>query len=117
MGTQRDAQKACAPMADSGIRWDLLIGAFMIPSVRKLQLRIAKAFREGRRSRVKALQRILTRSWAARYLAVHWVTSNKGKRTPGVDRVLWTTPEEKIRAAQMLKRRGYHPLPLRRITF
>ena len=62
MGTQRDAQKACAPMADSGIRWDLLIGAFMIPSVRKLQLRIAKAFREGRRSRVKALQRILTRS-------------------------------------------------------
>ena len=115
MGTQRDAQKACAPMADSGIRWDLLIGAFMIPSVRKLQLRIAKAFREGRRSRVKALQRILTRSWAARYLAVHWVTSNKGKRTPGVDRVLWTTPEEKIRAAQMLKRRGYHPLPLRRI--
>ena len=115
MGTQQDAIKACAPMAGNRLRWELICVSLMIPSVRKLQLRIAKAFREGKRSKVKALQRILTRSWTARLFAVHWVTTNKGKNTSGVDKVLWTTPEQKTRAAQMLKRRGYHSLPLRRI--
>ncbi|MHB1934942.1 MAG: group II intron reverse transcriptase/maturase [Leptospirillum sp.] len=102
-------------MADIRLRWELICVSLMIPSVRKLQLRIAKAFREGKRSKVKTLQRILTRSWMARRFAVYWVTSNKGKNTPGVDRVLWTTPEQKTRAAEMLKRRGYRALPLRRI--
>ena len=97
------------------LRWELICVSLMILPVRKLQLRIAKAFREGKRSKVKALQRILTRSWTARLFAVHWVTTNKGKNTPGVDQILWTTPEQKTRAAQMLKGRGYRALPLRRI--
>ena len=83
--------------------------------VRKLQLRIAKAFREGKPGRVKALQRILTRSLAARTLAVQRVTTNKGKNAPGADRNLWKTPGEKTRNVQVLKRKGYTPLPLRRI--
>lgn len=115
MGTQRVGQKPSAPMAGIRLRGELICASLMISSVRKLQMRIAKAFREGKRSRVKALQRILTRSWMARIFAVHWVTSNKGKNTPGVDEILWTTPEEKTRAAEMLKRRGYRALPLRRI--
>lgn len=49
--------------------------------VRKLQARIVKAQKEKRYNKVKALQRILTTSFAAKALAVKRVTSNKGKRT------------------------------------
>jgi RNA-directed DNA polymerase len=84
-------------------------------NVRAMQVRIAKACREGRWRRVKALQRMLTRSRTARYLAVRRVTENQGKRTAGVDRVLWDTPDAKWKAANGLKRHGYQPRPLRRV--
>jgi RNA-directed DNA polymerase len=84
-------------------------------NVRAMQIRIAKACREGNWRRVKALQRMLTRSRSARYLAVRRVTENQGKRTAGVDRVLWDTPDAKWRAANGLKRHGYKPRPLRRV--
>jgi RNA-directed DNA polymerase len=80
-----------------------------------MQIRIAKACREGNWRRVKALQRMLTRSRSARYLAVRRVTENQGKRTAGVDRVLWDTPDAKWKAANGLKRHGYKPRPLRRV--
>jgi RNA-directed DNA polymerase len=51
-------------------------------NVRRLQCRIAKAVKEGRWNKVKALQHLLTRSLAAKLLAVRRVTSNKGLRTP-----------------------------------
>src|SRR6202011_4908637 len=43
------------------------------------------------------------------------VTENQGKNTPGVDQVIWDTPEDKKRALHALRRRGYQPLPLRRV--
>jgi len=48
-------------------------------------MRIAKADREGRRGKVKALQRLLTTSFYAKCLAVKRVTKNTGSKTPGVD--------------------------------
>lgn len=84
-------------------------------NVRAMQIRIAKACREGNWRRVKALQRMLTRSRSARYLATRRVTENQGKRTAGVDRVLWDTPDAKWKAANGLKRHGYKPRPLRRV--
>ncbi|EQD56218.1 group II intron-associated, partial [mine drainage metagenome] len=84
--------------------------------VQKLQRRIAKAVRERKFGKARALQNILTRSLSARALAVKRVTTNKGIRTPGVDRVLWTTHKQKMNALKKLtQRRNYHPLPLRRI--
>jgi len=62
--------------------------------VRKLQARIVKAQKEKRYNRVKVLQRILVTSFDAKMLAVRRVTSNKGKRTAGVDKVKWTAPTE-----------------------
>src|SRR5271157_1548030 len=47
--------------------------------VRRLQMRIAKAVREGRWAKVKVLTYLLTRSLAAKLLAVRRVTSNKGR--------------------------------------
>ena len=83
--------------------------------VQKLQGRIVKAQKEGRPGKVKALQWTLTHSFYAKALAVKRVTSNKGKNTAGVDKVLWTTPNAKMRAVADLKRRGYNPQPLRRV--
>ena len=84
-------------------------------AVQKLQGRIVKAQREGRPGKVKALQWTLTHSFYAKALAVKRVTSNKGKNTAGVDKVLWTTPNAKMGAIANLKRRGYNPQPLRRV--
>jgi RNA-directed DNA polymerase len=83
--------------------------------VQKLQLRIAKAIREGRTRKAKALQWLLTHSFSAKLLAVKRVTENKGKNTPGVDGITWKTPKQKMKAVNNLKRRGYRSLPLRRI--
>jgi len=83
--------------------------------VRRLQMRIAKAVKEGRWNKVRALQHLLTHSFYAKLLAVKRVTSNKGKKTPGVDSVLWNCARAKWRAACSLRRRGYQPMPLRRI--
>lgn len=60
--------------------------------VRGLQVRIAKATKAQDWRRVKALQRLLTRSFAAKVLAVRRVTENRGKNTAGVDKALWNTP-------------------------
>ncbi len=84
-------------------------------NVRGIQIRIAKATQEGRWRRVKALQRMLTSSFCAKALAVKRVTENQDKRTSGVDRELWDTPEGKLRAISKLNSRGYRPLPLRRV--
>jgi len=83
-------------------------------SVRRLQLRIAKAIRAGQYGKAKALSWLLTHSRAAKLMAVKRVTENKGAKTPGVDNVIWRTDRQKYAAVQNLKRRGYRPLPLRR---
>jgi RNA-directed DNA polymerase len=83
--------------------------------VRRLQARIVKATQEGRWGKVKALQRLLTRSYSAKVLAVKRVTENVGRKTPGVDGEIWDTPEKKMKAVHNLQQRGYRPQPLRRI--
>lgn len=84
-------------------------------NVRVLQHRLAKATQDGNWRRVKALQRMLTRSFSAKALAVKRVTENQGKRTAGVDRELWDTPQQKFAAIARLKKHRYRPLPLRRV--
>jgi len=84
-------------------------------SVQKLQARIAKAQREGRHGKVRSLSRILTRSFAAKALAVRRVTQNRGKRTSGVDKLLWSTPRQKAQAVTELHPHRYRAKPLRRV--
>lgn len=78
-------------------------------------MRIAKAEREGRGGKVKALQRLLTTSFYGKCTAIKRVTSSSGSKTPGVDGVVLKTPADKMNAVFDLKSRGYKPLPLRRI--
>jgi RNA-directed DNA polymerase len=84
-------------------------------NVRRLQARIVKAVREGRWNQVKALVYLLTHSFSGRALAILRVISNSGARTPGVDGILWNTPEAKSAAFSALRRHGYQPQPLRRV--
>ena len=84
-------------------------------NVRGMQIRIAKATREGNWRKGRALQRMLTRTLSAKLYAVRRVTQNQGARTAGVDRELWDSPESRWEAVGKLKRRGYKPLPLRRV--
>ncbi len=83
--------------------------------VRGLQVRIAEATKNQQWRRVKQLQRLLVRSFAARALAVKRVTENRGKRTAGVDGAIWSTPDTKWQAIGRLTRTGYRPQPLRRV--
>jgi RNA-directed DNA polymerase len=103
--------------AASGVEmsWHKINWAKCHQNVRRLQARIVKATQEGRWRKVKALQWLLTHSWSGRLIAVKRVTENQGKKTPGVDKETWSTPEAKLQAVWSLRRRGYQPLPLRRV--
>ena len=74
-----------------------------------------KAVREGKWHKVKALVYLLTHSFSGRALAILRVISNSGAKTPGVDGILWNTPEAKSAAFSTLRRHGYQPQPLRRV--
>jgi RNA-directed DNA polymerase len=100
---------------DATMDWQAINWRQVHQNVRRLQIRIVKATQEGRWGKVKALQHLLTRSFSGRALAVRRVMENQGKRTPGVDGVVWDNPKEKIEAVLTLRQRGYQALPLRRI--
>src|SRR5216110_8814 len=86
-------------------------------NVRRLQVRIVQATKESRWGKVKSLQRLLTHSYSGKVLAVRRVTENNGKKTPGVDQMIWKTPEDKTRAVHALKSRGYQSQPCDVFTF
>lgn len=107
-------KKSCAPTDNSG-GWTSIDWKKAEAEVKKLQVRIVKAQKAGKWNKAKALQWTLTHSFYAKALAVKRVTSNQGKNTSGVDKVLWSTDTAKYKAIDTLRRRGYKPLPLRRV--
>jgi RNA-directed DNA polymerase len=102
-------------ISNEAAEWFAIDWPSVYRNVGRLQVRIVKAMKENRWNKVKALQRLLTHSYSGKVLAVRRVTENNGKRTPGVDRIIWKTPEDKIKAVRDLRRREYHPQPLRRV--
>ncbi len=102
--------------SNAGFKWKLINWSAVRAHVYQLQVRIAKAIRDGKWNKAKALQHLLSRSFAAKLLAIKLVISNKGSRTSGVDKVRWRTPRQRWLAAIALQSRGYRAQPLRRIT-
>ena len=96
------------------IDWNRIDWQKVKRNVRRLQGRIVKAIEAGRWGKVKALQRLLTRSFSGKALAVRRVTENQGKRTPGVDGEIWDTPGKKAQGIKNLRQHGYRAQPLRR---
>ena len=98
-----------------GDRWLRINWHKAVKIVSRLQTRIVKAVRAGDARRSRGLRRILANSRAARLMAVRRVTSNRGKRTAGVDGVRLKTPASRWQEAGKLNSPGYRPKPLRRI--
>lgn len=83
--------------------------------VNRLQARIVKATQQKDWNSVKRLQYLLTHSFYAKALAVKKVTTNKGKKTAGVDGELWDKPAIKMKAVLALTDKCYKAKPLRRV--
>ena len=90
--------KATAATFGHDMTWHDINWAKANRVVRRLQARIVKAVQKGDWRKARRLQRLLTRSFSGRACAVRRVIENQGKRTPGVDRETWNTPESKTRA-------------------
>ena len=86
--------KAKSGAPSTGISWDTIEWHKQEDQVHRLQMRIAKAVREGRYSKVKSLQWLLTHSFSAKLVAVKRVVQNKGSKTSGVDKTIWTTDRQ-----------------------
>jgi RNA-directed DNA polymerase len=108
------ASEAGAPSRTAQM-WDQANWLHIQAEVKRLQVRIAKATREGRWGKVQALQRLLTRSHSGKMLAVKRVTENRGKRTPGVDGKIWSSPAARWNGMTSLRHHGYRAMPLRRV--
>ena len=107
--------QAVGAVSSEATEWYAINWLAIHRNVRRLQVRIAQATKEGRWGKVRALQRLLTHSCSGKVLAVRRVTENNGKKTPGVDQEIWDTPEKKMKAVHELKCRGYQPQALRRV--
>jgi len=101
--------QAVGAVSREATEWYAVVWPTIHRNVRRLQVRIAQATKEGNWGKVRALQRLLTHSYSGKVLAVRRVTENNGKKTPGVDKEIWDTPERKTQAVHALKSRGYQP--------
>jgi RNA-directed DNA polymerase len=74
------------------------------------------ATKRGDVKEIKRIQYKMVRMFAIRALAVRKVTSNRGKRTPGVDGEKWLRSEQKMKAVEALKDLSrYQPQPVKRV--
>lgn len=97
------------------ITWETINWFEVKTNVRRLQMRIAKAVREKKFGKVKSLQWLLTHSHHAKLLAIKRVSQASGSKTAGIDGETWKTTKQRMEATRSLKRKGYQPLPLKRI--
>ena len=101
--------------AKLGAQWKSIDWRRAEREVNRLQVRIVKATQQSDYNAVKRLQYLLTHSFYAKALAVKRVVTNDGRKTPGVDGVLWNTPAKKMKAVLSLTDKGYRARPLRRV--
>jgi len=99
------------------VDWQAIDWKRVYRTVKNLRQRLFRASREGDLKRVRSLQRLMLRCQANVLESVRRVTQvNRGKDTPGVDRVVVTTPEEKGRLCDQLSQLDlHHVLPVRRV--
>jgi RNA-directed DNA polymerase len=85
--------------------------------VRNLRRRIFKATQDGNYRLVRSLQRLMMRSYSNILLSVRKVTqNNRGKNTPGVDKLVVKTPATRGSLVDALTEFiPWKPLPLKRV--
>jgi len=91
----------------SSLKWNSIEWPLVNERVFKYQRRIYRASQNGKQNVVRNLQQKLITSLDSKLLAVRQVTTeNKGRKTAGVDNILYDTPEKKIKLALALKLDG-----------
>jgi RNA-directed DNA polymerase len=87
--------------------WNDIKWTLVDQTIFRLQLRIYKAAMEKNLQKMYKLQKLLVSSKFAKYAATRRVTQdNAGKKTPGVDHKLITSPKEKFDLANNLLLKG-----------
>lgn len=112
--TQMNLQKSGCASETIWTTWDSINWDKVARAVKSLQARIVKAVKAKHFHKAKALLLLLTRSFYGKLLAILRVTTNKGSRTCGVDKILWNTPQRKWKAIEQLSIKGYKAKPLKR---
>jgi len=99
--------------------WQLVDWKTVNKDVRNLRQRIFAASKENNLKKVGNLQKLMLRSRANWLQSIRRVTQiNKGRRTPGVDREIITTPEERVKLFYWLEGltlNEWNPPPTRRV--
>lgn len=99
----------------SSIAWKKINWPLVDSRVLRYQTRIFKASRENNIPKVRCLQKRLLNSLDAKLVSVRRVTTlNKGKKTPGVDRQIFTTDLQKGKLIKRLRLDG-KASPIRRV--
>lgn len=114
---QEPGEKVSVSPAHAGCDWNAIDWHQAVLLVRKLRQDIFRATKEGDLKKVRTLQRIMLRSYENRVLSVRRVTqTNRGKNTPGVDKVVLKTPEARGRLVDRLGEfEPWKPLPAKRV--
>lgn len=102
-------------MNNSKILWMNIDWKHCTRRIGKIQERIFNASKAGDKKTVKFLQNVVIHSLDAKLLAVKRVTTdNSGKRTPGLDRLVYLSPVAKMGLVRSLKVDG-RAAPIRRV--
>ena len=97
------------------IAWKTINWPLVESRVRRYQTRIYKASRDNNSPKVRCLQKRLLRSLDAKLMSVRRVTTlNKGKRTPGIDKKIFVTDNQKGKLVQKLRLDG-KASPIKRV--
>src|SRR5947199_9281658 len=71
--------------------------------VRNLRQRIFRATQEGNLKKVRAIKKLMLKSYSNRLVSVRRVTqTNAGKNTPGIDGMVISTPQARAKLADAL---------------
>src|SRR6202521_3976995 len=116
---QMTTAKNVGAVSSEAVEWYAIDWQAIHRNVRRLQVRIAQATKEGRWGKVRALQRLLTHSYSGKVLAVRRVTVLEGDIKSCFDRIshdwlLTHVPMDRVILQKWLKS-GYmdkHVLPL-----
>ncbi len=95
--------------------WEKIDWQLVDARILQIQKRIFKYSLSGDKGKVLYLQDLLIHSLDTKLVAVRRVTTeNKGRKTPGIDRLTYLTPPEKIKLVDRLKIDG-KAVPIRRV--
>ncbi|MDJ0729403.1 MAG: group II intron reverse transcriptase/maturase [Crocosphaera sp.] len=96
--------------------WNTINWAKVQRKVFKLQKKIFQAVKSGDKVKARKLQKLLSKSYYAKLLAVRKVTQdNQGKKTAGVDGMKIVNPQQRYNLALSLNPMEYKSKPLRRV--